>query len=71
MFDAKHLHPTAKIICKRNHFTPRQFEPLSLDRSWTAWNEDEPDFNVFRVVNSKREIVITASEMCYADQYLR
>ncbi len=69
--DAKHLSITAKLICKSQHMTARQFEVLNADKLAYADGDDVPEYPVLRVWNSRRELVITNHDMAYAEMYLR
>lgn len=67
-FDAKHLSTAAKRVCKMEHMTPGFFEPLNAGHP--ADTDGTDDTPVLRVWNSKREIVITAADIFYANQII-
>jgi hypothetical protein len=70
-FDAKYLSAAVKKACKVLHFTPRRFEIINGDRSINTFDPAlDEDFNALRIWNSRREIVLTASDIVYAEQYL-
>jgi len=66
--NAKFLSLEAKAACKALHFTPRFFEALNADRPVSACNDED---KVLRIWNSKREIILTAEDLKYANDYLR
>lgn len=69
--NAKYLPRTAKAICKQMHFTPKTFETLNNEKSWTAFDmENDDDYVVFVVKNARRELAITAAALCAAHDYL-
>ncbi|MBK8676971.1 MAG: hypothetical protein IPN27_11570 [Cellvibrionales bacterium] len=63
-FDAKHLSTAAKHVCKDKHFTPKWFEPLN--NGHTSKNPEIDETPRLRVWNTRREIIISESDLFYA-----
>lgn len=64
-FNAKTLSTTARKACKAQGFTPRFWEPLNAGHY-----SPQPEFDdtpIMRVWNSRREIVLTVSDLFYAE----
>jgi hypothetical protein len=67
-FSAKNLSREAKAACRAQHFTPRFYEVLNADKTgdWDGVHE----YNVLRIWNSRREIVLTNADLAIAAEYL-
>lgn len=63
-FSAKFLSRAAKRVCKEHHMTPKWFEPLN--NGHTTSNPETDDTPRLRVWNSRKEIIITESDLFYA-----
>ena len=67
MFKASSLSASAKRVCKDQHFTPRFWEPLNVNHT-SADPAEIDETPMIRAWNSRREIIITRSDLFYADQ---
>lgn len=63
-FRANNLSTAAKRVCKEHHMTPKWFEPLN--NGHTTSNPETDNTPRLRVWNSRREIIITESDLFYA-----
>ena len=63
-FRANQLSTTSRRVCKHYHITPRWFEPLN--NGHTSENPETDNTPRLRVWNTRREIIITESDLFYA-----
>lgn len=67
MFKANGLSASARRVCADRHFTPRFWEPLNVNHT-SADPAEVDETPMIRAWNSRREIIITRSDLFYADQ---
>ena len=63
-FRANQLSTLARRVCKQYHLTPRWFEPLNDGH--TSKNPEIDETPRLRVWNTRREIIISESDLFYA-----